>query len=225
VRIHNRLNHLPLLSLCHSVKAARRARKILTVDVGTELFRSSLDHKILRIVIRSGLASSEPSYLDTASVVWNISLPRILRSAWPKSALRLRSLTSERDDHCLSGGPVAVCSAFVIPLCQTTVGVKPEKAPRQLDHGTTHPHVTSSRKTFLTPVTPLSSGDPVKAAWRATALLSRRLRDKTSCTSVSAVSIPMPKMRAIKYTIAFVRVVGSSLRGMTRLSPSIGFAL
>jgi hypothetical protein len=40
------------------------------------------------------------------------------------------------------------CRAFVIPLCQTTIGVKPEKAPRQPDHGTTHPHVSSSRKAF-----------------------------------------------------------------------------
>jgi len=36
----------------HFCPAARRGRKILPVDVGTELFRSSLNHKNVRIVIR-----------------------------------------------------------------------------------------------------------------------------------------------------------------------------
>src|SRR5436309_3485634 len=50
---------------------------------------------------------------------------------------------------------------------------------------------------------PLSSGEPVKPAYRATALRSRIGRDSSSWTSRSAVSTPTPTMRASSRTVAW----------------------
>ena len=49
---------------------------------------------------------------------------------------------------------------------------------------------------------PLSSGDPVRPAYRATARRSRRLREKISPASISAVSMPRPRTRTNLRTIA-----------------------
>ena len=56
---------------------------------------------------------------------------------------------------------------------------------------------------------PLSSGDPVRPAYLATALRSRKLRESTSCTSMSAVSMPTPRMPASSRTIACGRRSGA----------------
>jgi len=50
---------------------------------------------------------------------------------------------------------------------------------------------------------PLSFGAPVKPAYRASALRSLRSREKTSCTSMSADSMPTPTTRAKRRTISW----------------------
>ena len=49
---------------------------------------------------------------------------------------------------------------------------------------------------------PLSSGDPVNPAYGATALRSRKLRDKI-CINCSAASTPRPIIRTSRRTMAF----------------------
>src|SRR6478672_9124863 len=48
----------------------------------------------------------------------------------------------------------------------------------------------------------LSSGAPVRPAYRATALRSRNCRERISCTCMAAVSIPTPMIRVSNLTIA-----------------------
>src|SRR6266516_1582686 len=64
---------------------------------------------------------------------------------------------------------------------------------------------------------PLSSGDPVSPAYRATALRSRSFRDRISRTSISAVSMPIPMTLDSRRTIACGPVSGARSSRSTRV--------
>ena len=70
---------------------------------------------------------------------------------------------------------------------------------------------------------PLSSGAPVKPAYLATALRSRSWRDKTSWTSMSAVSMPMPLTRpaTASWHAAACRVLVSTVQDAPPRSPEL----
>src|SRR3954467_14021272 len=68
---------------------------------------------------------------------------------------------------------------------------------------------------------PLSSGEPVSPAQRASALRSRSSRESTSRTSMSAVSVPTPTTRASRRTIACGRSsAGARPRRPRRAAPA-----
>src|SRR5262252_6310418 len=58
-----------------------------------------------------------------------------------KSPERDEQLARQRDDHCFARGATAIGCAGLIPLGQCAVLLKPQKAPRELDHPTADPGI------------------------------------------------------------------------------------
>ena len=99
---------------------------------------------------------------------------------------RNEELAGQRHDHGLARAAAGIRGSFPIPLGQHAVLLMQQVTPGELDHRTAHAGIAGFGKSSLASFLAALVRGPVRPAYRATALRSRSLREKTSCTSMSS---------------------------------------
>ena len=92
--------------------------------------------------------------------------------------------------------------SIFISIQAVTDAEKHQEAPRQLDHAAPHAGVARWGQPLLPPPRAALIRRTGQAGVASDSFWSRRWRDRISCTSMSAVSMPTPTTRASSRTIA-----------------------